>query len=202
MPASTTMRPRCRRSLQRKTSKPWDAYWPGGEPPFQFWRNFDVRPATPHPSEWARATAPRLLGWGRLSVCPPLEDPFVDAARMLVAARCDHVSGRDVGPRGRLSLHRPQHGPCDVIPWAEWRFRLALDRRSFSPVGPRTRCRQGVDLVGGRAVARVPDAADAAANVDRIQDCFVGPTGYRSHQCGSSGRGSPRPPRDGPPPSQ
>jgi acyl-CoA thioesterase len=64
----------------------WDTYWPGGEPPFPFWRSFDVRPVTPHPSEWARATTPTLLGWVRLRTRPPLEDPFVDAGRMLVVA--------------------------------------------------------------------------------------------------------------------
>jgi acyl-CoA thioesterase len=67
-------------------AEPWDAYWPGGEPPFPFWRNFDIRPVTPHPSEWARSAAPKLLGWARLRTRPPLEDPFVDAARMLVVA--------------------------------------------------------------------------------------------------------------------
>jgi acyl-CoA thioesterase len=66
--------------------QPWDAELPGGEPPFPFWRNFDVRPVNPRPSEWGRAREPRSLGWGRLRARPALEDPFVDAARMLVAA--------------------------------------------------------------------------------------------------------------------
>jgi acyl-CoA thioesterase-2 len=66
--------------------EPWDAYFPGGELPFPFWHNFDIRPVRPHPSEWARATEPRLLGWGRLRVRPALEDPFVEAARLLVVA--------------------------------------------------------------------------------------------------------------------
>lgn len=65
----------------------WDDYLPGGEPPFPFWRNFDVRPHDPHPSKWGGPAAqPRLVGWSRLLVRPPIEDPFVDAGRLLMAA--------------------------------------------------------------------------------------------------------------------
>lgn len=64
----------------------WDAYWPDDAPPFQFWRNFDIHPVTPHPSEWSRATDPEWIVWSRLRVRPPLDDPYVDAARMLLAA--------------------------------------------------------------------------------------------------------------------
>jgi len=67
---------------------PWETYLPGDEPIFPFWRNLDVRRAAPDPSEWNRATEPRLLAWSRLRVRPPLEDPFVDAGRMLVAVDC------------------------------------------------------------------------------------------------------------------
>jgi acyl-CoA thioesterase II len=66
--------------------EPWERHLPGGEPPFAFWRNFDVRPVSPQPTEWERATEPRSLGWTRLLTPPDLADPFVDAARMLVAA--------------------------------------------------------------------------------------------------------------------
>jgi len=66
--------------------QPWEAYLPDGEVPFPFWRNVDLRPVAPQPYEWGHATDPRSLAWGRLRVRPPLEDPFVDAARMLVAA--------------------------------------------------------------------------------------------------------------------
>jgi hypothetical protein len=34
--------------------EPWEAHLPGGEPPFPFWRNFDVHPVAPEPSEWAK----------------------------------------------------------------------------------------------------------------------------------------------------
>jgi acyl-CoA thioesterase II len=75
--------------------QPWEAYLPGGELPFAFWRNFDVRPVAPDPSRWGfapdpsqpgRATEPRSVAWSRLRVRPALEDPFVDAARLLVIA--------------------------------------------------------------------------------------------------------------------
>jgi acyl-CoA thioesterase II len=66
--------------------EPWEAHLPGGEPPFPFWRNFDVHPVAPPPSEWGRATEARWLTWSRLRARPPLEDPYVDAARMLLAA--------------------------------------------------------------------------------------------------------------------
>jgi acyl-CoA thioesterase II len=66
--------------------EPWEAHLPGGEPPFPFWRNFDVHPVAPLPSEWGQATEARWLTWSRLRVRPPLEDPYVDAARMLLAA--------------------------------------------------------------------------------------------------------------------
>jgi acyl-CoA thioesterase II len=45
-----------------------------------------VRWVLPQPTEWERATEPRSLGWTRLLMPPDLADPFVDAARMLVAA--------------------------------------------------------------------------------------------------------------------
>ena len=66
--------------------EPWETHLPGGESPFPFWRNFDVHPVAPQPSEWTRATEARWLVWSRLRVRPPLDDPFVDAARMLLAA--------------------------------------------------------------------------------------------------------------------
>jgi acyl-CoA thioesterase len=66
--------------------EPWEVHLPGGEPPFPFWRNFDVHPVTPQPSEWGQATEARWLTWSRLRVRPPLEDPYIDAARMLLAA--------------------------------------------------------------------------------------------------------------------
>lgn len=65
---------------------PWEAYLPGGEVPFPFWRNFDVRPITPPPREWRQAADPQFVFWTRLRVANGLDDPFVDAARMLVAA--------------------------------------------------------------------------------------------------------------------
>ena len=66
--------------------EPWETYLPGGEPPFPFWRNFDVHTIAPRPEDWVRATEPRSVSWNRLRERPPLEDPFVDAGRMLVAA--------------------------------------------------------------------------------------------------------------------
>lgn len=66
--------------------EPWEAHLPGGQPPFLFWRNFDVHPVSPLPSGWSRATDPRWLVWTRLRERPPLDDPYVDAARMLLAA--------------------------------------------------------------------------------------------------------------------
>ncbi len=66
--------------------QPWETYLPGGEPPFPFWANFDVRPVAPLPTDWGRVNDPRSVGWMRLHVRPALEDPFIDAARMLVAA--------------------------------------------------------------------------------------------------------------------
>jgi acyl-CoA thioesterase II len=51
--------------------------------PHSFWRNFDLRPVAPHPSEWNEAREPRGLVWARLRERPPLEDPFMDSARML-----------------------------------------------------------------------------------------------------------------------
>ena len=65
---------------------PWEAYLPSGEVPFPFWRNFDVRPITPPPTKWTEATEPRFTFWTRLRTANGLDDPFVDAARMLVAA--------------------------------------------------------------------------------------------------------------------
>jgi acyl-CoA thioesterase II len=64
----------------------WETYLPGGEVPFPFWRNFDVRPVTPRFPDWTRATEPRFMFWARLRSTPVLGDPFVDAARMLVTA--------------------------------------------------------------------------------------------------------------------
>ena len=63
----------------------WESMWPGGELPFPFWANLDVRAVAPGASAWGSAGEPRLLGWSRFRVRPPLEDPFVDAGRMLVA---------------------------------------------------------------------------------------------------------------------
>ena len=63
----------------------WESMWPGGELPFPFWANVDVRAVAPGASAWDSAGEPRLLGWSRFHVRPPLEDPFVDAGRMLVA---------------------------------------------------------------------------------------------------------------------
>lgn len=63
----------------------WDKYWPDG-PPFRFWENFDVRPLHPTFDQWQNATSPRSLGWVSLCKRPALEDPFIDAARMLVIA--------------------------------------------------------------------------------------------------------------------
>jgi len=66
--------------------EPWDAYLPGGEPPFPYWRNFDIRPVAPHPAKWGGPAEPRWLTWKRLRTRPPLQDPFVDAGRMLMVA--------------------------------------------------------------------------------------------------------------------
>ncbi|MBD0329518.1 MAG: thioesterase family protein [Thermoleophilia bacterium] len=42
--------------------EPWDAHLPGGEPPFPFWRNFDVRAVDPHPTGDGRASRGRSAG--------------------------------------------------------------------------------------------------------------------------------------------
>lgn len=65
---------------------PWEDYLPGGEPPFPFWANFDVRPVTPEPEGWARAGDPRFLAWMRLRSGTELQAPELDAARMLAVA--------------------------------------------------------------------------------------------------------------------
>lgn len=65
--------------------QPWETYLPGGEAPFPFWANFDIRPVAPLPTEWGRVNEPRSVGWMRLHVRPTLEDPVIDAARLLVA---------------------------------------------------------------------------------------------------------------------
>ena len=66
--------------------EPWETSLPGGEPPFRFWRNLDVHPVAPRPFDLTRATEPRSVAWQRLRVRPELQDPFVDAGRMLLAA--------------------------------------------------------------------------------------------------------------------
>jgi acyl-CoA thioesterase len=66
--------------------EPWEKYLPGGEPPFPFWRNFDIRPVSPNPWGWGQARGAEVVELGRLRVRPGLEDPFVDAGRMLVVA--------------------------------------------------------------------------------------------------------------------
>ena len=66
--------------------QPWETYLPDGEPPFPFWRKVDVRWSSPGPTEWEQAREPRALVWERLRVRPPLEDPYVDAGRMLLLA--------------------------------------------------------------------------------------------------------------------
>lgn len=66
--------------------QPWEEYLPGGQVPFPFWSNFDVRPVRPEPGGWTRAGDPRFLAWMCLRSRPDLDDPFVDAARMLAVA--------------------------------------------------------------------------------------------------------------------
>jgi acyl-CoA thioesterase II len=66
--------------------RPWDELLPEGEPRFPFWRNLDVRPVAPNPFGWGQAAAPRFLVWQRLRARPLLEDPVVDAGRMMVSA--------------------------------------------------------------------------------------------------------------------
>jgi acyl-CoA thioesterase II len=66
--------------------EPWQSYLPGGEMPFPYWSNFDVRPIRPEPAGWTTAGDPRFLAWMRLRSRPDLDDPVVDAARMLAVA--------------------------------------------------------------------------------------------------------------------
>jgi acyl-CoA thioesterase II len=66
--------------------QPWETYLPGGQAPFPFWSNFDIRPVAPLPTEWEQVNEPRSVGWMRLHLRPALEDPLIDAARLLVAA--------------------------------------------------------------------------------------------------------------------
>ena len=64
---------------------PWASRPGSTTPDFPFWQNLDVRPVVPEPYEWGTATEPRSIAWQRLHVRPPLEDPLVDAGRMLIA---------------------------------------------------------------------------------------------------------------------
>jgi acyl-CoA thioesterase len=66
--------------------RPWEDYWPGGEAPFPFWSNFDVRPVRPNPDGWTHAGDPRFLTWVRLRTSSSTDDPVIDAVRMLAVA--------------------------------------------------------------------------------------------------------------------
>jgi acyl-CoA thioesterase II len=69
---------------QAEQVEPLDVQLWGAQFPHPFWRNFDLHPVAPRPEEWTTgAREPRALVWARLRERPPLEDPFVDAARML-----------------------------------------------------------------------------------------------------------------------
>jgi acyl-CoA thioesterase len=68
--------------------EPWEAFLPDRGPRFPFWNNLEIRPVEPVPFGWGHGKEPRFLFWLRFRVPPRLEDPFVDAARMLVAADC------------------------------------------------------------------------------------------------------------------
>lgn len=65
---------------------PWEDYLPGGEAPFPFWSNFDVRPVRPSPDGWTHAGDPRFLTWVRLRTSSSTDDPVIDAVRMLAVA--------------------------------------------------------------------------------------------------------------------
>ena len=58
---------------------------PGGYPAPSFFRNYEFRSVSVHQSEWeTEPREPRWLLWARLLNRPPVEDPFVDAGRMLM----------------------------------------------------------------------------------------------------------------------
>jgi acyl-CoA thioesterase-2 len=57
---------------------------PGGEPPHPFWGNIERRPLDWAPPEQRRTGAPVTRGWFRFRPQARFDDPFLDAARVLI----------------------------------------------------------------------------------------------------------------------
>lgn len=65
--------------------KSWTELFPDDEGPFVFWQNIEGRPLYPEEiSGEPRAQAPVFREWFRFRPRATFDDPFVDAARMLV----------------------------------------------------------------------------------------------------------------------
>jgi acyl-CoA thioesterase len=64
----------------------WEMYWPGGDAPFRSGGTLTCGRSRRTRRIGGRAPEPRWLAWSRLRQRPPLEDPYVDAARMLLSA--------------------------------------------------------------------------------------------------------------------
>lgn len=160
--------------------EPWDVYLPGGEPPFPFWRNFDIRPVVPHPSAWDRATEPRTLAWTRLLVRPPLDDPFVDAGRLVMIADALMFPAATLAHDGpfpyiapSLDLTMSFHGPGAESEWLLVEAAAPLSRGA---------------LVAGTARVWSGGASCSARPRSR---CCSGPEGHRSNARELSRRSGP-----------
>lgn len=117
------------------------------EPPFKFWNNFDVKPTfwlTRDQWENRPAREPVFQEWFRFQPRSTFDDPFLDAARLLIALDVvmwpaatnayDRPSLTHIAPS--MDLYAMYH---ELKPKAEW---LLVD--GFSP-------RAGDGLVGGQA---------------------------------------------------
>ncbi len=96
------------------------------EPPFPFWRNFDVKPLEfeipwppdgPRPARWGE--------WLRFLPDPPTEDPWVDAARCVIlvdlpswpSAHRPHAWRQPAFTAPTLDLNVAFHQPATDEPW-------------------------------------------------------------------------------------
>lgn len=99
---------------------------PGSEPPFAFWRNFDVKPLDferdwppdgPRPARWAE--------WLRFAPTATFADPWVDAARSVVlvdlpswpAGHRPHAWRQEPFTAPTLDLNVAFHRPGAAEPW-------------------------------------------------------------------------------------
>lgn len=99
---------------------------PGREPPFAFWRNFDVKPIDferewppdgPRPARWSE--------WLRFAPTATFADPWVDAARSVIlvdfpswpAGHRPHAWRQEPFTAPTLDLNVAFHRPTDGEPW-------------------------------------------------------------------------------------